>query len=44
MAENLCKPQLDEALATTDPARFLRAPLAELPGVTEALDAQWARR
>ncbi|AKS35044.1 alpha/beta hydrolase family protein [Mycolicibacterium goodii] len=38
-AETLCKPQLDEALASMTPTDFFRAPLATLPGVDTALDA-----
>ncbi|MDV3127167.1 S9 family peptidase [Mycobacterium sp. 21AC1] len=37
-AETLCKPQLDQALAGMTPTSFFRAPLADLPGVGEALD------
>ncbi|MGV0742013.1 alpha/beta hydrolase family protein [Mycolicibacterium sp. XJ870] len=38
-AETFCKPQLDEALTGMTPTGFFRAPLATLPGVSEALDA-----
>jgi hypothetical protein len=39
LAETLCKPALDEALAGRTPAQFFRAPLVSLPGAAEALDA-----
>ncbi|WKG06512.1 S9 family peptidase [Mycolicibacterium sp. HK-90] len=38
-AETLCKPQLDQQLTGITPTGFFRAPLAGLPGATEALDA-----
>jgi hypothetical protein len=38
LAETLCKPALDEALAGRTPAEFFRAPLVSLPGAVEALD------
>lgn len=39
LAETLCKPALDEALAGRTPAQFFRAPLVSVPGAAEALDA-----
>jgi Prolyl oligopeptidase family len=39
LAETLCKPALDEALAGRTPAEFFRAPLVSLPGAAQALDA-----
>ncbi|WP_082698778.1 lipase family protein [Mycobacterium sp. GA-2829] len=39
LAETLCKPALDEALAGQNPAQFFSAPLASLPDAAEALDA-----
>lgn len=39
LAETLCKPDLDAALAGRTPAQFFRAPLVSLPGAAEALDA-----
>ena len=38
-AETLCKPQLDQQLTGMTPTAYFRAPLASLPGLTEALDA-----
>lgn len=38
-AETLCKPQLDQQLAGMTPTGFFRAPLATLPGISDALDA-----
>lgn len=38
-AETLCKADLDAALAGMSPTDFFRAPLASLPGISEALDA-----
>jgi Prolyl oligopeptidase family/Secretory lipase len=38
-AETLCKPQLDQQLAGMTPTGFFNAPLATLPGISEALDA-----
>ncbi|CAA0102168.1 Uncharacterised protein [Mycolicibacterium vanbaalenii] len=37
-AETVCKPQLDQELAGMTPTQFFSAPLASLPGVSEALD------
>jgi hypothetical protein len=37
LAETLCKPALDEALAGRTPAEFFRAPLGSLPGAADAL-------
>lgn len=37
--ETLCKPDLDRALAGMTPTGFFRAPLATLPGMSDALDA-----
>lgn len=39
LAETLCKPALDEALAGQTPSEFLRAPLVSLPGAAQALEA-----
>ena len=36
-AETVCKPQLDQELAGMTPTQFFSAPLASLPGVSEAL-------
>lgn len=36
--ETLCKPDLDRALAGMTPTGFFRAPLATLPGMSDALD------
>jgi hypothetical protein len=38
-AETLCKADLDKALAGMTPADFFRAPLASLPGISDALQA-----
>ena len=38
LAETLCKPQLDTALAAMTVPQFFVAPLDTLPGVSEALD------
>lgn len=37
-AETLCKPELDQQLTGMTPTGFFRAPLAGMPGVSEALD------
>ncbi|MCV7227949.1 alpha/beta hydrolase family protein [Mycolicibacterium komossense] len=37
-AETVCKPELDKELAGMTPTQFFVAPLASLPGVSEALD------
>ncbi len=37
-AETACKPELDKELAEMTPTQFFAAPLASLPGVSEALD------
>ena len=37
-AETLCKSQLDQELAAMTPTQFFSAPLATLPGVSDALD------
>lgn len=38
-AQTLCKPDLDKALTGLTPPAFFSAPLASIPGITEALDA-----
>lgn len=39
LAETVCKPSLDVALAGQSPDGFFRAPLVSVPGAAEALDA-----